>query len=120
MLEPRLAPGMRVMDLGCGGRFARMLAPAVRAVICVDSSAMLLDEARRQLREYPNVSYLRNRGVTLTGIQGDSIDLVFSQGLFGYIGPREFVALATETRPGLAIRWGVRLQRLPARGRPRV
>ncbi len=98
-LLPRIAPGTRVMDLGCGaGRFARSVAPVVGEVICVDSSRLLLEEARVQLREYGNVSYVRNQGCTLVDIRDSSIDIVFSQGLFGYLDPREFVALAIETR----------------------
>jgi SAM-dependent methyltransferase len=101
-LEPLMrhaAPGMRMLDLGCGaGRFTRHVAPVVGEVVCVDSSRMLLKEARVQLSDHPNVSYVQNRGWTLPGVEEESIDLVFSQGVFGFIGPREFVAFATETR----------------------
>jgi SAM-dependent methyltransferase len=89
--------GMRVIDLGCGaGRFARDVAPIAGEVICVDASASLLREARVQLREHSNVHYVHNQGWTLPGIADRSVDLVFSQGLFGYIEPRAIVALAGE------------------------
>jgi len=92
-------PGMRVLDLGCGaGRFAQHIAPIVREVVCVDSCGTLLREARIQLKEHDNVTYVQNRRWMLPGIQEGSVDLVFSQGVFGYVGPREFVALAAETR----------------------
>lgn len=101
-LEPlmkHVAQGMRVLDLGCGaGRFARHVAPVVQHLVCVDSSPMLLAEARTQLNDYNNVAYVRNQAWTLTVIADSSIDLVFSQGLFGFIGPREFVAFAAEAR----------------------
>lgn len=51
-----LDAGLVVADLGCGtGQLSALVAPYVRRVIAVDSSAEMLDEARRRLANQPAV-----------------------------------------------------------------
>lgn len=98
-LMRRVTAGIRAVDFGAGaGRFARHVAPVADHLYCVDSSPLLLGEARGVLSEHKNVTFAQNRGWTLPGIEDGTIDLVFSQGLVGHIGPREVVALAIEAR----------------------
>ena len=48
------------MDVGCGsGRWARLVAPRVGRLICVDPSAEALDVARRNLRAQPNCEFVQ-------------------------------------------------------------
>jgi SAM-dependent methyltransferase len=91
--------GARVVDFGAGaGRFARHVAPLAERLYCVDSSRLLLGEAREVLGEHDNVTFVQNRGWTVPGVADGTIDLFFSQGVIGHVGPREVVSVALEAR----------------------
>jgi ubiquinone/menaquinone biosynthesis C-methylase UbiE len=78
-LEPRLQAGTRVLDLGCGaGRMVRLVAPLVGHVTGVDVSGMLLDEARENFADVPNVDFAQTSRYALGPLPDASFDLVFS------------------------------------------
>lgn len=63
-----------VADLGCGtGRIAEAIAPFVRSVIAVESSAAMLGAARRRLKDLDHVE-LRRGELEALPIDDDSID----------------------------------------------
>jgi len=65
----RLAPGARILDLGCGqGRIAIPLAKAGYRVVGLDRSSVLLRHARRAAEE---------AGVSVTFVEGDARDMTF-------------------------------------------
>jgi ubiquinone/menaquinone biosynthesis C-methylase UbiE len=65
----------RVLDSGTGtGALAFALAPHVREVVGVDLSPELLEEARRQGREFPNVTFVEGDATRL-GLESGSFDL---------------------------------------------
>ena len=59
-LAATLAPDSVVGDLGCGtGSMAQTLSPWVQQVIAVDSSAAMLQSARKRLKDQPNIDLRR-------------------------------------------------------------
>jgi 2-polyprenyl-3-methyl-5-hydroxy-6-metoxy-1,4-benzoquinol methylase len=98
------------LDYGCGvGRLTRRLAERFRQVIGVDISSEMLEEARRNLSAYGNV--------TLQQVSSDSntaLDFVLSKIVFQHIpageGFRILERLATQLSPG-----GVGILDLPVR-----
>jgi SAM-dependent methyltransferase len=57
-----IAPGERVIDLGCGGGLTSLAAARVTgpqgAVLGLDISPDLIDEARRRAADHPNVTFI--------------------------------------------------------------
>jgi SAM-dependent methyltransferase len=98
------------LDYGCGvGRLTRPLSERFQQVIGVDISDAMLDEARRNLADRPNVSY------ELASAQSSRpVDLVLSKIVFLHIPPREALRilgqLADRLTPG-----GVGILDLPVR-----
>jgi ubiquinone/menaquinone biosynthesis C-methylase UbiE len=98
-LLPRLGPGQRVLELGCGdGRISRHVAPRVRELVCTDVSRIMLKEARENLSAFPNVRFGRTRGVTLPRFEDQSFDLVYAQGLFTTLETNLALGLLDEVR----------------------
>lgn len=55
-LRPHLRPELEVLEIGAGaGRVARHLAPDVRGLLVTDVSGPMVDEARENLAQFPNV-----------------------------------------------------------------
>jgi ubiquinone/menaquinone biosynthesis C-methylase UbiE len=84
-----LAPGMRVLDVGCGsGEVTRELAdlvgPAGR-VLAIDPSESRCAEARAALEGLPQVE-VREGALPRTGLPDSAFDAVFSQYVFEYLG----------------------------------
>ena len=99
-----LAPGARVLELGCGeGRDSVYFATCGCDVTGVDIAAAGLDKAQRLARAH---------GVTVRWVRGDAahdlpegpFDLVYSCGVIHYVPraqrPRLFRHLKARTRPG--------------------
>jgi trans-aconitate methyltransferase len=72
------------LDYGCGvGRLTRPLSERFQQVIGVDISSAMLEEARRNLADRPNVSY------ELASSQSNRpVDFVLSKIVFQHIPPR--------------------------------
>jgi len=75
-LSARVAPGARVLDLGCGtGALLRALAPRLAEGVGVDASASMLAQARR--RGGDRLRFLRSDRPVLP-VPDDSVDVVVS------------------------------------------
>lgn len=76
----------RVVELGCGvGRLLRSAAPLVKELVAVDCSQEAIALARSFTSFHSNISFLHGNGTDLREIQNDSIDLIFSFGLFAHL-----------------------------------
>jgi ubiquinone/menaquinone biosynthesis C-methylase UbiE len=73
-----LRPEMTVADIGCGtGFIAAGLAPLVRQVIALDGSPAMLDQARQNLKHFPNIIFQQADGLSLP-LPDWSVDAVFA------------------------------------------
>jgi ubiquinone/menaquinone biosynthesis C-methylase UbiE len=78
ILAPHLKPGMTVLDFGCGpGNLARHVAPHVSHLFAVDISCGAIACAR-VLNPADNVTYRVNDGRSLSTVDDESIDLIYS------------------------------------------
>lgn len=76
-------------DAGCGsGRWARLFAPRVGHLICLDASADALDVARRVLAGQPNVSF-RHEDLSNMEIEEASCDFGYSLGVLHHVPDTE-------------------------------
>lgn len=75
-----LSPHRRVaLDFGCGaGRLSRRLSVYFHSVIAVDASPIMLDLARKNNSDYPNIQFIQNREEHLRIIGNDSVDFIYS------------------------------------------
>jgi SAM-dependent methyltransferase len=79
---PRNAIGF---DAGCGtGRWARIVAPRVGALNCVDASAEALDIAKRNLDSFSNVSFFRC-SIDRLPFETNSMDFGYSLGVLHHV-----------------------------------
>lgn len=110
-------PVTRILDLGCGtGRFTEALAAHFdAAVVGVDPSTKMLDQARKKLRD-PRVQYRSGSGEAIPLADG-SVDLVFMSMCFHHFtdpkaAARECRRVLREGGPAV-LRTGVR-ERIPS------
>lgn len=72
-------------DMGCGsGRWARLVAPRVGKLNCIDPSPMALDVARRNLAQVQNINFI-NAGVSDRPLASHSQDFGYSLGVLHHI-----------------------------------
>lgn len=80
----RLAPNAEGFDMGCGsGRWARLVAPKVGHLHCIDPSRAL-DVAKRNLAGFDNVSF-HSAGVDDQPVPSSSQDFGYSLGVLHHI-----------------------------------
>jgi ubiquinone/menaquinone biosynthesis C-methylase UbiE len=80
-----LPPDARGFDLGCGsGRWARLVAPRVGELHCIDASAPALEVAKRNLRELENVKFA-HASVDAIPFDDDSMDFGYSLGVLHHV-----------------------------------
>ena len=80
-----LPPGSTGFDMGCGsGRWAKLAAPRVGALYCVDASEAALDVARRNLQGYENCTFFHASFEALP-FADDSLDFGYSLGVLHHI-----------------------------------
>lgn len=80
-----LGEGAVGFDMGCGsGRWAKLVAPRVGKLYCVDASPKALEVARRNLAPYPNCVCLRSSFESLPFKSG-SLDFGYSVGVLHHI-----------------------------------
>ena len=73
------------MDLGCGsGRWARLVAPRVGRLLCVDPSKEALDVARRNLKGQTNCVFFE-ASVDDLSIPDECLDFAYALGVFHHV-----------------------------------
>ena len=89
-------------DLGCGsGRWARLVAPRVGKLHCIDASADALEVARANLQDFPNCAF-HHASVDAIPLPDESMDFGYSLGVLHHV-PRPSEALracVTKLRKG--------------------
>jgi SAM-dependent methyltransferase len=89
----RLPAGAEGFDMGCGtGRWAKLVAPRVGRLHCIDPSAQALAVARRNLGDVPNADF-ENAPTSTTTLPKDSQDFGYALGVLHHI-PDTAAALA--------------------------
>jgi trans-aconitate 2-methyltransferase len=94
----------RVLDAGCGsGRVTRMLLDRLPrgSVVALDASALMLEEARRNMGGDPRLSFVRADLAAPLPIEC-AVDAVFSNATFHWVTDHDelFANLAAVMRPG--------------------
>jgi SAM-dependent methyltransferase len=90
----KLPIGAEGFDMGCGsGRWAKLVAPRVGTLNCIDASAEALDVARRTLSVLPNVKFF-NAAANAEPLAKSSQDFGYSLGVLHHI-PDTAKALAS-------------------------
>jgi ubiquinone/menaquinone biosynthesis C-methylase UbiE len=80
-----LPANARGFDLGCGsGRWARLVAPRVGELHCIDASAPALEVAKRNLSELRNVKFA-TASVDAIPLDDDSMDFGYSLGVLHHV-----------------------------------
>lgn len=80
------APGMDVLDLGCGiGRIAAALAPHAASVLGLDVSPRMIAEAQHRHAGVPHLRFAVTPGTGLTALTGDAFDLILAADSFPYL-----------------------------------
>jgi ubiquinone/menaquinone biosynthesis C-methylase UbiE len=96
-LAPHLRRDVTALELGCGGgRISRQVAPLVRELVCTDVLASMVAEASQNLASYANVTVARADGFALREFRERSFDLVFAQGVLGYMDPNPLLGMLDE------------------------
>jgi ubiquinone/menaquinone biosynthesis C-methylase UbiE len=92
-----LPPGAEGFDLGCGsGRWARLVAPRVGVLHCIDASGEALDVARAALRDAPNCR-LHHASVDALPLADGSMDFGYALGVLHHV-PDTAAAIAAAAR----------------------
>jgi SAM-dependent methyltransferase len=93
LFEEQMSPhDTTLLEIGCGvGRFAVNLAPELRRYIGIDISQAMLDRAARMTEALPNVALVLGDGVSLDGIESQSVDAVFSYAVLQHVYERDVV-----------------------------
>lgn len=94
LAQLRLAPGESLMaELGCGaGRMTRAFAKRFRSVTAIDISEEMQSRAKGYLKDSGNVRWVLADGVTLEGVEADSMDFVFSYLVLQHYPSAELIA----------------------------
>jgi SAM-dependent methyltransferase len=105
VMLPNIPPGGTVLEIGPGaGRWSVVLAPRSEQLIVVDVAEKALEAVRARLAEADNLRCLISDGASLSGVEDDSVDAVWSFDVFVHIAPRDQAAYLTEIarvlRPG--------------------
>lgn len=79
-------------ELGCGaGRMTRSFAQRFLSVSAVDISAEMQSRAKNYLQSFANIRWVLSDGETLSGLESDSVDFVFSYLVLQHMPNKEVV-----------------------------
>jgi SAM-dependent methyltransferase len=97
VLSPHLPPDGRALELGAGaGRVSRHVAPLVGELVCTDVSRIMLDEARENLAQHGNITFLQTGGHQLLQFGDHEFDVVYSHDVFEFFDGNPALALLEE------------------------
>lgn len=83
-LKPYVNPGHAAIEIGPGGgRWTRYML-GFKTIFAVDLHQELLDELKKRFTP-PNMRFIRNNGTDFPGIDTESIDFLFSFGVFVHL-----------------------------------
>ena len=94
-----LAPGMSVLDIGCGiGRWGELFCQKGLFYYGIDGSAQMIERAEENLREYPNKKlFVGNARFTEKALRQNSIDrqfdIVIMSGVLMYLNDDDVIAV---------------------------
>lgn len=72
-------------DMGCGsGRWAKLMAPKVGSLICIEPSELALEQAKKNLKELTNIEY-ECASVSETKVANSSQDFGYSLGVLHHV-----------------------------------
>jgi hypothetical protein len=84
-LRPYVDPRHTALEIGPGGgRWTRRLV-GFRHLYLVDYYTQLLDEAQRAVGKRKNITFIKNNGADFPGVPENSIDFLFSFGVFVHL-----------------------------------
>lgn len=89
-------------DFGCGsGRWAKLMAPRVGRLLCVDASKAALSVAKKNLATIPNVDFIHST-VNAVSIPDESLDFAYSLGVLHHVPDTAdaIKACAAKLKPG--------------------
>jgi ubiquinone/menaquinone biosynthesis C-methylase UbiE len=82
-------------ELGCGaGRMTRSFAQRFRSVLALDISEEMQSRAKTYLQSFENIRWLLSDGQTLSGVQSNSVDFVFSYLVLQHMPEKQVVCNA--------------------------
>jgi ubiquinone/menaquinone biosynthesis C-methylase UbiE len=105
VMLPLIPAGGTVLEIGPGGgRWSVILAPRAERMIVVDVAQKPLDLVAQRLNGVGNLECVLSDGATLTGVDDQAVDAVWSFDVFVHIRPRDQAAYLAEIarvlRPG--------------------
>jgi SAM-dependent methyltransferase len=72
-------------DMGCGsGRWAKVVAPRVRSLVCIEPSSVALEQAKRNCKDLPNCTF-ECASLTDTTLQDNSQDFGYCLGVLHHV-----------------------------------
>ncbi len=86
LLNVQIKPTDETVEVGCGvGRMTRVIAERSAGVVAIDISERMLDVARELNPQLENVRWMLGDGVSLNGIDDESVDVCQSYVVFHHI-----------------------------------
>jgi SAM-dependent methyltransferase len=99
VFEPFLQTCEVLLEIGPGGgRFTEVLLPKCKKLIAVDSSPTMLDLLRERFPDEERLECRLGNGRGLGGVADDSVDAVFSYGVFVHLQHWDIYNYLTEVR----------------------
>jgi SAM-dependent methyltransferase len=107
MLAPWVHPKSRVLDLGCGiGRVMKVLSPLCDSILGCDVSDEMIRRGHEYLAGLDNCGFLQVDGASLSEVEDDSVDFLYSMLALIHIDKRSayryYREFARVLRPGAA------------------
>ena len=76
---PYISQNSIVLEIACGiGRVSRFVAPHCQHLYCTDILEEALKEAKKNLKDFPNVTFQKTNGYDLSEFEAETFDCVYS------------------------------------------